>query len=203
MRKDTRTPWILAVIAIAIPSGATAAAKFGGGINCMLPAMLGTMAFSALRLPGALAWLERGAASTRDRVAIGSFAAALLLLTVFPRSHLLYKKAPWEPAYDRAVAAVSRLPGTVVCPEDPTIPLLAKGYAGRGLFTEMDAHPENGAWPQDMPEGLVNELRSADYVVDAVNYWQDHMDLGMLERLGFVPAEDVLADPAHYRLWRA
>ena len=65
MRKDRRTPWILAVLAVGHPrfqARSPMPQSTAGGINCMLPAMLGTMAFSALRLPGTLlAWLRNGA----------------------------------------------------------------------------------------------------------------------------------------------
>src|SRR5262249_46772471 len=101
-----------------------------------------------------------------------------------------------------AVALVTRLPGTVICPEDPTIPLYAHKRAGRNLFAELDAHPRNGAWPSELPASVLDEFRTADYVVDIQNYWDDHVDDRVLEDLGFVRDRGVSLDPAYYRIWR-
>jgi hypothetical protein len=202
LRKDARMPWLIATLAVAVPSCAVAQAKVGGAPNSMLPALLAMWAFCALRMPGALAWLEGRATSAGGRVVLGGFAAVLVLLTVFPRLYPVTGRPPWDVTYDGAVAAVSRLPGTVVCPEDPTIPLFAKSYAGRGLFAEMDAHPNAGALPEDLPAPIVDELRAADYVVDIRDYWFDHLEDRHLRELGFEPADGVAGEPPPYRIWR-
>ncbi len=201
-RKDARMAWVLAVLIVALPSGAMAHAKIGGTSNSLLPPLLAMMAFCGLRMPGALAWLERRSSTARGRLALGSFAAAMLLLTIFPRSYLIAERPAWESSYNEAVAAVSKLPGKVVCPEDPTIPLFARSYPGRGLFSEMDAHAENGRWPEEMPRGVVDELRTADYVVEVKDYWNGHLDLEVLKRLGFVPDVGLFPSVSHYRFWR-
>ena len=50
-RTDARMVWIVAVLTVALPSGAIAYAKFGGAVNSLLPALLAIIAFCALRLP--------------------------------------------------------------------------------------------------------------------------------------------------------
>jgi hypothetical protein len=202
MRKDRRMPWIVAVLVVGIPFCATALGRMGGTLNSLLPALLGMMAFCAVRLPIALAGLERRAATFRARVLLGTFAASLLFLTVFPRLLPTASRPPWDSAYDQAVAAVSEIPGTVVCPEDPTIPLYAKAHVGRGLFPEMDTNLENGVWIPSIPQNVVAEMRAADYIVDVQDYFHNFLDERVLRGMGFVPADRTLPDPSQYRLWR-
>ena len=202
MRKRPRVAWLVAVLAVGIPSGAAAEAKFGGAPNSMLPALLGMMAFCALRLPGTLSRLEQGAGLAPRPRALGSFAASLLLLTVFPHNTILLHAPPWNDGYGEAISTAARLPGVVVCPEDPTIPLYAREYAGGGLFAELDARPEGGAWPKQLPRGVLNELHAADFVVDIQDYWGDHLNEANLRRLGFVPADGARPVALTYRIWR-
>ena len=164
--------------------------------------MLVMMAFCALRMPVALGRLEDLAASVCTRFALGSFAALLLLMTIFPQSGLMEERLPWDGRYDEVIATVARLPGTVVCPKDPTIPMYAKQHAGRGLFAEFDAHPVAGAWSRTVPETVVAEVRAADFVVDLRDYWDDRMGEQDLRGLGFVPADDLMPNASSYRLWR-
>jgi hypothetical protein len=209
-RADRRTPWVVAVLAIAFPFGAIAYAKALGAANSVLPALLAMTAFCALRLPGALARLEQGAASIRARALLGSFTAMLLLMNVFPPSRLRETPPPWDGQYDKVIEAAARLPGTVVCPEDPTIPLYAKEHAGRGLFPELDSHTEGGRWPRAIPDGIDKEIRAADFVVDirrhgdySDNWFLDnYLDEPTLRGLGFEPDDGRLSDTPSYRIWR-
>ena len=100
------------------------------------------------------------------------------------------------------MAFTRTLPGLVVCPEDPTIPLYGKGFAGRNLFTEKDALPTNGLWPTFTPQPVLDELRSADYVVDVTNYERKDVEDGLLVRLGFEPVARAPPDLECYRFWQ-
>jgi hypothetical protein len=202
LRNDPRMRWVVAVLAVAIPFSSVAFGKYGGQTNSLLPALMGMLAFLALRLPTALARLEGRVASTSGRVLIGSCAALFLFLSDFPHLRLMVDVPHWNGAYDRVIARVSALPGTVVCLEDPTIPLYAKGYAGRTLGSEMDAHVVHGQWPDAIPERVLDEVRSADFLVDIRDHFDDHMDEQGLRRLGLVPADDLLPDAPSYRIWR-
>jgi hypothetical protein len=209
-RKDSRMRWLIAILAVALPSSAVAYAKHGGAANCMLPALFAMLTFCALRLPGIIGRMEGGSASSSVRTVRGIFAAALLLMTIFPTWGFWEHPPAWDEDYETVIAAAARLPGAVVCPEDPTIPLYAKKYAGRGLFPEMDARPESGAWPRAMPDIVANEIRAADFVVDLRDYRDDqrlfflqpYLDEPVLRGLGFVPADDVLPGSPAYRIWR-
>jgi len=206
IREDPRVLWLIAVLAVAIPFSAVSHAKVGGWPNSLLPALLAMMTFCILRLPRLLIHLDIPTSPQSSRLIFGSFLAVLLLMTTFPHltyaNGLIVSASPWDQAYWKAVALARQLPGTVVCPEDPTIPLHARRYAGQNFFSEKDAHPLNGRWPQAMPERSLAEIRRADYVVDVTNYWGENIDDQLLEDLGFEPAEDVALDPGCYKIWR-
>jgi hypothetical protein len=205
-RNDPRVLWLVAALAVTIPFCAVAHAKVGGWPNSLLPALFSMMAFCILRLPRLVARLDNAASPPASRFFFGSFLALLLLMTTFP--HLTYANglfvpaSPWDEAYWKAVALARRLPGTVVCPEDPTIPLHAKQYAGQNFFSEKDAHPRNGRWPEAIPGRVLAECSRADYLIDVTNYWGENIEENLLEDLGFEPAEGVALDPACYRIWR-
>jgi Dolichyl-phosphate-mannose-protein mannosyltransferase len=206
VRKDPRIPWLLAVLAVAIPTCAVAHAKVGGWPNSLLPAFLAMTAFCALRLPGLFQRVDNQESPPRSRLVNGAFLAVLVLMTTFPHlryeDSLLVPRSPQDQGYWPAVAYTRGLPGTVVCPEDPTIPLYAKGFAGRNLFTEKDALPTNGAWPTFTPQPVLDELRLADYVVDVTNYERKDVEDGLLERLGFEPIPLAPVDLDCYKFWR-
>jgi hypothetical protein len=202
LRDDPRMPWVVAVLAVAIPSSAAAYGKYGGATNSLLPALLAMIAFCALRIPTALHRLEGRVASRFARTLLGSFAAVLLFLTAFPRLQFMTDLPPWNTGYDKVVASVSGLRGTVVCPEDPTIPMYAKAHAGRALAAELDSHAAHGGWPDTVPETVVDEVRRADFLVDIRESWDDQLAERDLRRLGLEPADDLMPDVSSYRLWR-
>ncbi len=204
--KDPRVRWLLATMAVAIPFSVVSFAKFGGWPNCLLPALLPMMAFCVLRLPRLLRRLDSPFCSTSKRLAFGTFLAVLLLMTTFP--HLTYEKglivpgSRWDKDYRETLAVAGRLPGTVVCPEDPTIPFYGNGYVGLSLFSEKDARAVRGSWPLEMPEMVLTEMRKADFVVDIQEYWGENVDDALLESLGFQPIDVSSIDPACYRIWQ-
>jgi hypothetical protein len=117
-------------------------------------------------------------------------------------SGLFERRGPWDHEYAQAVKLVEELPGTVICPEDPTIPLYAKGHVGQNMFLEYDTHLVDGGWPTVPPAGFVASCRAADYVVDIVGYWQDILKDDLLRSLGFEPAPDIGPGLSSYRIWR-
>ena len=200
--KDDRVRWLLAVLAVAIPFGAIAFAKYLGAANSMLPPLLAIMAFCALRLSRLVARLENLGLPLHGRLMSGSLLALLLLITVFPHPGVL-ATAFRDPVYWKAVDLAARLPGTVVCPEDPTIPLFASlPGRRRSIFTELDAHPVDGAWPRALPETVLADFRGADYVLDVIDYWDNCVHDQLLRNLGFTPAENLPIDPKCYRVWQ-
>ena len=206
LRKDSRMLWLLAVLAVTIPFSALSHAKVGGWPNSMLPALLAMMGFCALRLSSLLERLESVASPLSSRLVYSTFLAVLLLMTIFPHITVangpLVAVSPWDQDYWKVVAIARSLPGKVVCPEDPSIPLHAKRYAGQNIFSEKDARPSHGQWPKATPETVLAELRAADFVVDVANYWGGNVDESMLEELGFEPAAEFPLDAECYLIWR-
>jgi hypothetical protein len=205
IRSDPRTRWLLAVLAIAVPFSAVSHAKVGGWPNCLLPALLAMTAFCVLRLPALLRPIEQSAAPRSAGFVYATFLAVVLLMTTFPHltweRSLIVSRQRLDGEYAAAVAAARSLPGSVVCPEDPTIPLYAKRYAGQSIFSEKDARPHGGAWPIQTPEPVLSELRGADYVIDVTNYWGGNVDETLLEALGFQPLDIAALDSQCYRIW--
>jgi hypothetical protein len=97
--------------------------------------------------------------------------------------------------YPQVVEYVRHLKGRVVCPDDPTIPIVALGQPCRCAWAESDTHYE-------IPmTALYAEISRADYVV-VVNAKDTKSNLNDLRGLGFVPASWGSADMGIYDLWR-
>jgi hypothetical protein len=191
---------------VTIPFSALSYAKVGGWPNSQLPALLAMMTFCALRLPRLWRRIEHPAAPAGSRLRMGVFLAVLLLMTTFPHltkaNNLIVARSPWDESYWQAVALTRDLPGIVACPEDPTIPLYARQCVVQNLFSEKDAHPVNGTWPTAVPEAVLAELGTADYVVDVMHYWGENVDAALLTRAGFEPIDGLPLDSESYRIWR-
>ena len=48
----------------------------------------------------------------------------------------------------------------------------------------------------------MTELRTADYVVDVIDYWGENVAGELLLSFGFEPVEDDRLNPECYRIWR-
>ena len=206
IQRDPRMRWLFAVLVVAIPFRAITAGKVGGAPNSLLPALLAMTAFCALRLPRLFGKLGNLKSPRPVRLLQGSFVALLMLMSTFP--HMTRSRGwialsnPWDHEYKKAVSVVEKLPGTVICPEDPTIPMYAKGFAGQNIFLEYDTHLVNGEWPAVPPATFLGNCRTADYVVDVMEYWQDLLNDDLLDSLGFEPAPELAMDMSCYRVWR-
>jgi Dolichyl-phosphate-mannose-protein mannosyltransferase len=207
-RADSRLRWLLAALGVAIPFSAVSFAKAGGAPNSLLPALLAMTCFCVLRLPRLLRRLERDSPSVRlgARALLTSFLAMLMLMSCFPhltkQRGLIVPRSRFDGDYWNVVSLARGLPGTVICPEDPTIPLYAKGFAGRNIFSEYDTHLVDGEWPAVAPAVALADFPGADYVVDVSGYWQDLVRDPLLRSLGFEPVRDARLDSGCYHLWR-
>jgi hypothetical protein len=208
LAKDPRLLWLVAALAVTIPFSALTTAKVGGTENSLLPALFALAAFCVLRLPRLLKYVDRPGSSLTSRVAAGSFLALLVLLTAFPRlstRHPLFvPRSHHQHAYWKLVELVKKLPGIVVCPEDPTIVFYAKRQVGLNLYSECDAHLVHGTYPDEPPEPVLREIRGADYLVDVYDDTQNFLKPDDLRSLGFEPVafEDAAMGASDYRLWR-
>jgi hypothetical protein len=206
--KDPRLLWLAAVLAVTIPYSALTSAKVGGMDNSLLPALFPLLAFCVLRLPRMLRYVERPGSPWTSRLVAGSFLAFIVLLTAFPRLStrhpLLVPTSRHQHAYWKLVELVKRLPGTVVCPEDPTIVLYARRQVGLNIYTECDAHLVRGTYPTEPPEQVLREIRAADHLVDVYDDTQNYLKHEDLRSLGFEPVtfDDATMESSDYRLWR-
>jgi hypothetical protein len=206
LRDDPRVRWLLAVLVVTIPYSGVTTAKVGGWCNSLLPALLAMMAFCVLRFPRLLKGLGDVATPLPHRVMLGGVLALLLLMTTFPHmsqdNNLISPQTSVNREYPSAVSTTARLPGRVICPEDPTIPLYAKAYVGQNIFSERDTHLANGHWPTTVPETVLADCRAADFIVDIADYYDDPLQDELLQSLGFEVAPELAPDLSYYRIWR-
>jgi hypothetical protein len=204
LNKNPRVLWLFGTLAVTIPYSALTAGKVGGAPNSLLPALLPMAAFCALRLPHILKRIEQSATPVHHRIIVGTFASLLMLMTAFPHMTRTYNPLPplpsWEKEYSKAISLARELPGTVVCPEDPTIPFYARGYVGFNVYSENDTHLVGGVWPDIPTPAVLAEMRAADYLLDHCHF--PEVGEKLLIALGFEPVNDVPLDSKCYRLWR-
>ena len=98
--------------------------------------------------------------------------------------------------YPAVIAAASELPGKVVSLDDPTIALLAKGFAGRSGDCELDAHRRS------LPDYALDDFRDAQWVIQTKASRRSTIDDQTLINLGFQPADWTIPRGASYALWR-
>lgn len=188
--------WLLITIAVTSLFGTMARAKVGGGFNSLLPA---TVAMAAFAIRAIDAWLDQPLGSG---VLLVSLLSPLLVIADF--SALLRVFVPGETSqivrhgdadYPRVIDLAARLRGKVISPDDPTIALRAKGYAGRCGDCELDAHHRT------LPYYALDELKQASYVIQTHASRNPTIDDAMLQRLGFRRAAWDLSSQRVYRLW--
>ena len=201
--RDPQLQWLVAALIVCWPASALALTKSGGTTNSLIPALVATACFCAARLDHylhALASVRGDGARTLVTavtvILVGQFTFPELL----PNLGVLTQRDHRQEEYPQVVAYVRDLPGRVVCPEDPTISVLAKGYASRNVYMEFDVALVGGEWPATVPPYVVAEIQSADYVVDVENSRQDLIRPEQLHAWGFTPS---VKGPAWtvYRVW--
>lgn len=204
-----RVRWLMAAMICAIVVSLAAVAKEGGDRNNLIPALLAMGAFCAWQTPVALEFLRDNSRPLPVRIATGILFGSLLFGHAYPN--------PWPLGWtvlndgwgtdDRAlvIAEARELPGKVICPDDPTIPLIAKGYAGRTAAFEDDAGAEStDGWDIAHLPAMVKEIDSADYVIVIEQSWQTtpHIRQVMLQASGFIKSEFRTTSTPVYELWQ-
>jgi 4-amino-4-deoxy-L-arabinose transferase-like glycosyltransferase len=158
--------WLMAVMICAIPTSLAAFARAGGieHPHSLIPALFAIGAFCAWRVPVASALLRDNSRSLPLRIFSGILFGLLLFAHAYPAPGVLGEALyGGNGVSDRAlvIAEARSLPGKVISPDDPTIALFAKGYAGRAVGFEGDAV----SWDSSRSQALVKEINSADYVI--------------------------------------
>jgi hypothetical protein len=200
LRSDAQTRWWGAAVTVFFVAGVVAMAKEGGTWNSLLPFMIASAGFLTLLVPRALTLIDNPVLPVGQQVVVSGVLAVVLALFAFPRPADLR----WDVVgvhgdrrYGHVVALARKLQGRLRCPEDPTIPLLARGEITRSAYFEMDwAH-----WPARLPAVVENDIVTARYVIQ-VRGGLPLLTDDRLKRLGFAPVNvDGLPPRGAYRLW--
>ncbi|HEX3356478.1 MAG TPA: hypothetical protein VHS31_05795, partial [Tepidisphaeraceae bacterium] len=195
---DPKMRWLISAGVGTLPGCFLAYSKMGGGPNSFLPALMPLMVLSTLGI--AAAWETTSArliSPARARVFACLIALLMMVDGVETSSEVLHLfiEGHGDPHYPQVVEYISKLKGRVICPDDPTIPIVALGQTGRSYWAESDAH-----FLIHMP-ALYSEISSADYVV-VVNSANTKSNPDELRTLGFVRVSWGGADMGIYDLWR-
>jgi hypothetical protein len=180
--------WLITAMAISLIAGAVMAARVGGGPNSFMLFVVAALAFCTYRLP---------------ELAESKIAAFAVLLTAFAYGGMSIGASgehQGDARYHAVINIVRDLPGKVVAPEDPTIPMYAGKGVGTDLNMELDASGQWSAPP--VPERTAQELRNADWVVTSdVVFGTKRLPDSELQNLGFVPAAIPQLAGSAYKVW--
>jgi hypothetical protein len=109
----------------------------------------------------------------------------------------LFPEGNGDSHYPQVVEFVRNLKGRVICPDDPTIPIVAFGQAGRSLQAEGDTQAASY-----MSAGFASEVFHADFVVVVDSSFKSGGYPDTLQKLGFEPGSWGDTDMGIYELWR-
>ncbi len=189
-RWDRLERWLVSSMAVTAVAGTIMAAKHGGGLNSYMMFDVAALAFCCYLLPGL-------AMSPATVCAVG------ILLSAFADPAMSIGASgehQGDATYPRVVTFAGTLSGKVVCPEDPTIPLYAKGYAGTSVNMEIDAAFDSAG---HLPPRVRAELRDADWVLTTrtvfAGKWLNESEL---EAVGFRPVRAEALAGTSYTLWQ-
>ena len=204
--RDAVARWIVASLVVVIPTCVITAAPSGGDLNALIPAWLVLAAFCVHRSGQFQALLANGGHSLGTRLASSVLLAALILLSTCGQLHTAIPSAfasHGDQRYEAIIRHTASLPGKVVCPQDPTIPLFAKGYAGRSLYAELSHAITDGQWPTALPKYVLDEMAGADYVIQmSSSFGGNRVTDDTLEALHFRPASVQKIANSCYVLWK-
>lgn len=204
-RMDPTLRWLGACAMVTVPSCVVTASPTGGDLNALLPAWLVFACFCAHLSPRLFELVSSPSRRFWNRTGSSAVIAALLLLSTMGQLHTAIPAslvAHGDSAYAGLVALASRLPGTVACPQDPTIPILARGVAGRSVYAECAHSITGGEWPSTLPPRLAAEISAADFVIRLNSYFGNLPTPPVLSGLGFELVEVPGLSGSCYQLWR-
>lgn len=162
--------WLIWSMLITFVAGTWMSARIGGGLNSYLLFIVAALAFCCYRL------------SRTSALAVVALSVILSALAYPSTSIGAANEHQGNPASYRSVIELAKnLSGRVVCPEDPTIPMYAKNYAGTDINMEMDASNSS-----TLPTDVRFEVANADWIITLdqafAGKWLDESEL---EKLGF------------------
>lgn len=200
-RWDAGLRYCCSALLVMTPVSLASMARGGGWLNSLLPFYVAAAGLLVLRLPRALAHVEDADAPLARRVAASAVAALLLCAFAFGRPNEVVNGLTvmqGDEHFDDAVEVARELDGEVLCPEDPTIPLLARGEITRSIYFEGDTL----RWPPRWPAFVDDDVASARFVIRVQGPFFVQLTDDWLTRLGFVRVDEPRLEHSVYSLWR-
>ena len=198
--------WAITTAAVAAPLNFVALAKVGGGPNSLAHMVYGVGAAMLCCAPGFQQFLGSKTVGLFKRCLFGTSLAVGLGLTWMtildtPRRVQLHRSFG-DSGRSEVIKIARSLPGKVVSPQDPTIALEARGYAGIASVNEWDRR----LWQWPLPK-TIEEMKSADFVITwgLTNTWETWtFDAGfeILPQLGFESMTVNGLEGSHYQIWK-
>lgn len=197
--------WVFAAILVMTGVGIIYAAKEGGTWNSLAYSVFSIYAFLLLRMENFLSALVNvSKINFWKAFLLSSMIGILILLGAFTGKASDFKPrivGYGDSGHQEVLQIVQSLPGKVVCPQDPTIPLIAKGYAGQSIIFEYDA--SGYKWPLS---SVLSEIRGADYVITlgkngSWREWPFINHKQILQDLNFEPMELQKIEASDYQIW--
>ena len=196
--------WVLAGACVLIPASAGATARWGAGNNSFIP---GYFAFAAFCLITLELWFRLRPLSSYSiprQFGLACLFGILLFFSIYKRPTLnryYFSDAYYQRTseYAGVCEKVRSLDARVVCPNDPTILLMAGKPPGRHVFAEPD-----DTFAADLSKDLVppsrvwHEIARSDYVVNIVPYFGSGITNARINELGF----EQVWEKGPYSLWK-
>lgn len=179
--------WLVSAMMISFVVGTVMAAREGGGLNSYMMFAIAALAFCCYRLP-----VLNGT--------LGVVTLAVLLTTFAQISTPIGASGEHQgdSGYSSVIAYARNLPGRIVCPEDPTIPMYAKGYGGTSVNMEMDATNQFA----HLPPRTRNEVNTADWVLTTDSVFAGkRINETELSEMGFRRVDANTLIGTSYKLW--
>ena len=154
--------WTLAASLIATAVGALAAAKFGGGINSLMPAWFALVLLCWVAmipvLDAAREWERGWIVHSGLLLALLAFMLPTTAQVSWPLDHV---RDGARQSYLELRQRVRTLPGTVMSPGDVMLTFLQRGQLDRSVYLDLDVLK----WPASLPEDLLESRYSAKHIV--------------------------------------
>ena len=154
--------WTLAASLIATAVGALAAAKFGGGINSLMPAWFALVLLCWVAmipvLDAAREWERGWIVHSGLLLALLAFMLPTTAQVSWPLDHV---RDGARQSYLELRQRVRTLPGTVMSPGDVMLTFLQRGQLDRSVYLDLDVLK----WPASLPDDLLESRYSATHIV--------------------------------------
>jgi len=175
-----RLRWAACAFALTLLSGTLGYAKFGGGINSLMPAWFAMLVLFWLLV----AALHEAPGSAIARPGVMTVLALSVAAMLVPNEPVLATidqlRAGARASYLETLARVGALHGSVLSPGDPSITLLTRRQYDRSVWLDLDVMK----WPAALPMERLERDYSADYIVTSLT--DEVPKLRLLER-GYRP----------------